>query len=111
MEIASDSNAGTSAEALHHEIYKVNKIFRAFCNEQNYLGFKEFKDLDGATEEGESQLTEETFGQLCRFLMVQNPNQNNPDDENFTITIMTLIRVIYSQFRLLNVSNGKLFLR
>ena len=75
MEIASDSNADTSAKALHHEIYKVNKIFRAFCNEQNCLGFKEFKDLDGATEEGESQLTEESFGQLCHFLMVQNPSK------------------------------------
>ena len=38
-------------------IYMVKKIFYTFCNEQNYLGFKEFKKLDEATEESESQLT------------------------------------------------------
>ena len=56
-------------------IYMVKKIFYTFCNEQNYLGFKEFKKLDEATEESESQLTEETFGQLCHYLMVENPTQ------------------------------------
>ena len=75
--ITGDNNAQQTTKKFvnNKAIYMVKKIFHAFCNQQNYLSFKEFKKLDEATEEGESQLTEEMFGQVCHFLMVENPGQ------------------------------------